>query len=678
MAQAIDHLAALVRGCLVQVNRADSAAESGSGFFIAPGTVLTCAHVAGAAGSPVTVHWRDRGGDVMHEVERDDKGIVERDDKGIVERAVEGVVRWASPLETSEWLAPYPDLAIVALARVPGAHPLVWLDDHLPSLSANLVVTGYGEVPGQGLGPSSGWYTHGGGQDRMIRLIGDEVTPGMSGAPVLNAQTGGVCAVTKATRQQGTPWGGYAVPIRGIRTILNHREYRRLRGAHDDHHRRNRHWIDLADGLRESPGDPLKSRALSTEPSDSGVGRRSERELLAILADLPEAEDPNEHRNAYLRVAGPLAGELRHPLHDRVDVVTELADLVPPLHGFPHVLGYAVDLARATAGTAVGERLRLWIGAAASPLGLSEQAEHRLTDEGQPVAPQDATPSIMVSIRPAGHDRTRYRCMIWRCTGGSEIVPIGEDGQVTGDGRAEPLETIRQRLQARLPDLVRATAGGRHRAMIELIVPPELMDEGVDHWLARPGRSPWSTLGRTHPVVVRELERFDEDDTVLWSWRERWNALHDRDVGATLHGVSCQDRRDHESVQGWLELDVTRAALVLPCSPNHPPALVALEVGLEAGVPVMIWRRDGCTGDPGVSHDDCAGQRLMTTVQAELRGAYRHDVPERVRALRNAAATLKEEDPEHCGREIVVLWDDPERRPPRRPMVPPSESWRHG
>ncbi|SCL25835.1 trypsin-like peptidase domain-containing protein [Micromonospora inyonensis] len=614
-----DQLTALLKDCLVLV----SGRGEGSGFFVGPGLVATCAHVAGATGDRVTVGWRDAD--------------------------LPGTVRWASTL-TGRGLAPYPDLAVVEVVVPPGGHPAVWLDDHLPAMSARLVVVGHARTYGPQVGRTSGWFAHGGDYEDMIRLTGDEVAPGMSGAPVLNAETGGVCAITKATRRSGQPSGGVAVPVRAIRAIMDPAPYRRLRREHDAYHRRNRRWTGLADDLPGAAGP---------------VSRRAERELRAILSGLP-ATDHEQHLTTYRAVAGDLAVPPRHPLHDHGDVVSELAGLLPAEDGFPHVLAYAIDMSSRVAEQSVAESLRVWARMSPQTRRDRDEAANRLADArvGVPDAATSRIPSVLVYVRPAGQDRRRYRCELWRYEDEDDITPIATDDP------DRSLEELRRHLRDRLPELARGGPDDGRRPMIELVLPYHLLDEDVDHWLEAPDRNPWSVLGQTNPVVVRELERFEEDDERLGTWRRRWKALDGQDVGVALTPVSCLERREHRALHAWFQLEPALGALVLPGSPQDGPARGALEVGLHCGVPIVVWRRRGCTGQPEISHRDCPGSRLSEAVAAEFGKAGRDDVPERIRRLRNRAGA--DGHPE-CGHDVVLLWDDPGRRLPRPRMAPPTQ-----
>jgi hypothetical protein len=478
----------------------------------------------------------------------------------------------------------------------------------------------------------------------------------MSGAPVLNAETGGVCAITKAasTRQPGMPGGGVAVPVRALRSIMEAGPYRSLRRGHEAYHRRNRRWTGLAHELPKCGGP---------------VSRRAESELRDLLARLPVA-GPEQHLRAFRAVAGKLPETPRHPLHDHGDVVTELAGLVQDEHDFPHLLGYAIDRARAVEPAVLGELLRQWARMTARGRRAQNEVAKRLAGE-IPELPADSArmPSVLVYVRPAGQDRQRYHCEIWRYHAPGDVTPIAVE---------EPdrsLDELREHLRAELPEHARGT-GGERRPMIELVLPYELLDEDVEQWPEAPGRNTWSLLGHTNPIVVRDLERFDEPEHRSEDWRQRWVALEGRDMSAAMTTVACLEQRRHRALHSWFQLDPARAAVTLPRPLRAPITRTVLEVGLYCGVQVMVWRREGCPGEPEKSHQDCPGSRLAVAVVAELANATRDEIPERIMRLRNRAAA--EDEPE-CGHDVVLLWDDPGRRLPRHRLSSPmGEGHAHG
>jgi hypothetical protein len=621
----VNHLVDHLTKCLVLID----GLQKGSGFFIAPNTIATCAHVAGPGGAAVTVVFR--------------------------EREWPGVVRWASAPDRRERITPYPDVAIVEVDLPVGSHHSVLLDDHRAASDTELVAAGHSSAATGSLAPLTTSYTHRGEHAEFIRLTDDVVAPGMSGGPVLNTVTGGVCGITKAASRTGQPAaGGFAVPVRALREVIPAEPYRVLRRMHDGFHSANRTWTNLADELPDE--DPAV------------VPGWAERELRRILGTLPAAGH-DEHLDDYRTIAGDPGATVRPPLHDHGDVVAELAGLSPPEDRFPRVLAYALHRSR-TAGTTIADRLTRWAVMAARTPENRERVRarsHAAVPAPDP-APAPALTSVLVHVQPSGPNQQRYRCEIWRHDGVG-ITPL----DVEGPDRS--VDELHIHLRDTLPDLIRVQDGEK-APMIELVLPFGLLDEAVERW-PRSSRRRGSLIGQRNPVVVRELERFElapdnEDDReVLATWQARWDALAAGPVGAAVLKVDCDEKRDDTALYAELELHPVLGALVLPDTPQRRPELrTVLDVGIWSGLPIMAWRRDGCAGEADVAHDNCAGALLAAAVTEALADAGRDDVPDRIMRLRNEAGAKGHPE---CGNDIVLFWDDPRRRLRRSPMTPPRE-----
>ncbi len=594
----IAHLTEQLWKCLVLIS---SERDKGSGFFIAPNTIATCAHVTGPPGSEVTVTWQGQD--------------------------LRGVVRWGSVPGEAGTITPYPDVAVVEVDLPDGGHHSVWLDDHRPAPETEFVAIGHARVYGSSPEPVSGRYTHRGEYAEMIRLTDDLIEAGMSGGPVLSTETGGVCGITKAARQTGEPAGGVAVPIRALRRIMPPEEYRALRRSHERHHRRNRVWLKWADKLPAAEGTLADYRAITDDPG----------------------------------------ARVTHPLHDHGDVVAELAGLPPPDEGLPYVLAYALRRAHAADPVLAGE-LGRWALLSAPDDAYRERVQARLSVARSGPDQPSRSSSVLVHVWPLGSNQQRYRCEIWKLDGDDWT-------SLDTEGPDRSPDDLRAHLRESLPRLVRRGGSGGRPVLIELVKRQELLDEEVERW---PGRRLYSLLGLSHPVVVRGLERFDldpaeeDDEELLAVWQKRWDALEGHRIGvgeATLKTVACEEQRDKTALFAELELDPGLSAVVLPDTPRRQTRLrKVLDVGIDSGISIMVWRRNGCGGGAGVAHDECAGARLSEAITAALVGARRDDVPEQILQLRQQAAAKG--DPE-CGNDVVLFWDDPGRRPQRPLMTPP-------
>ncbi|MEU4425134.1 trypsin-like peptidase domain-containing protein [Actinoplanes sp. NPDC024001] len=609
---AVDQLTKLMKDCLVMI----SGQSDGSGFFIAPGTILTCAHVAGPIGAEVEVTWR--------------------------EHTRSGVVRWASEVSESGTV-PYPDLAVVELGSPPG-HPMVWLDDRLPSLKDDVVIFGHARIYHDEPDQASGQFRVGGEYGEMIRVIADELVPGMSGAPVLNATTGGVCAVTKATRGRGHPAGGVVIPLRALRLVMEPAAYQRARRANHLYHQGNPQWDMMLDDVPGAAG-PLS--------------RDADAELRLLLGQLPEVE-PARHLATFKAVVGEFAVEPRHPMYDYGDVLVELSEMVPPVNRFPRALAYVIALSRTP--SPVAERLRQWARDFA-PREHKAEVVTRLGEARAGTRPDRAAarPSVIVCVRHFGVDRRRYQCELWQFS--------DQIRSLESDDKDRSLDELREYLQDRLPALIRGLPADQH-PMIELVLPVELLDVDVEQWPAAPGRNDWAVLGHTSPVVVREVERFDDEEGYhLPDWARRWAQLDGRDMNTVLTTVECTERRTSRSWHAWFQDAATTNVVVLPRSPQDALSDAVLEVAVSCGIPVMIWRRRGCVSGAAREPHDCPGKRLSAAVTEQLAGATREEVPERIRQMRYRAEAGS--GPE-SGMDVVLLWDDPGRRPPRPLLLPPT------
>jgi hypothetical protein len=191
-------LITLLRDCVVRID--DAAGRLlGTGFFVAPGRVVTCAHVVlGVA--PLFVRWPGHS-------------------------PVPGEVAGASPpfeSATGRKLYPLPDLALIDLGAEGAAwpHPCVRLAAGSPVLGGPdsvLYLTGYTDEYKKGVPVLTGVSTEfesevRDGPDTLYKLKRGQVRRGYSGSPLLDLAAGVVTGVIEASRGTTTDLGGFAVP----------------------------------------------------------------------------------------------------------------------------------------------------------------------------------------------------------------------------------------------------------------------------------------------------------------------------------------------------------------------------------------------------------------------------------------------------------------------------------
>ena len=192
-----DPLLALLRQCVVRVDGDGS--FRGSGFLVAPGEVLTCAHVVhGIAQIKVLgAEWESTVSVVMR----------------LPDHAVE---------DPAARFYPLPDVALLRLEEPPPDHPCVGWDLSWPVagppadvLRLEAFTKGEHGAREVGRSPASPEFegTFEEASWRLVKLKGGQVLGGFSGCPALNTRTGGVCALIDSSRDPRSDLGGFGIPI---------------------------------------------------------------------------------------------------------------------------------------------------------------------------------------------------------------------------------------------------------------------------------------------------------------------------------------------------------------------------------------------------------------------------------------------------------------------------------
>jgi hypothetical protein len=183
-----DSLEELLRACTVRV----LGPRPGAGFFVAPGVVLTCAHVVGAE-TTLNIDW-DAGGVRNHSAS-----------------VLTTVADRGRPIPALD--SDYPDVAVVHLKGL-GGHACVGIDLNWPQQEDRFQIYGYPEEGGSAvLTPAVLSYRgkKGSGPTVFLDLASDQVKPGMSGAAVLNLRSRAVCGLVVASKDIGDDRGALAV-----------------------------------------------------------------------------------------------------------------------------------------------------------------------------------------------------------------------------------------------------------------------------------------------------------------------------------------------------------------------------------------------------------------------------------------------------------------------------------
>ncbi|AXG80219.1 VMAP-C domain-containing protein [Streptomyces paludis] len=490
----------------------------GSGFFIAPSWVLTCAHVA----------MRGEGREVTVVFETGPTSGLTSVTGTVVAALPEAAAVAAGTGIRGGW--PAPDLALVRLRR-PVEHACVYVAERPASFFAGgtVLYSGWTEVGGRikrltgrcsVQGTVGGWAD----PDEQLRLGGDVLPPGISGGPTVDLARGEVVGVLKS--QLVGAMGGTSISIDRLRSLPvpaamagaeSDDDYQAVCHAHDRYHA-DQHasrvtagptWADVQDGLGAGAG-----RALSPQQRITLLGR---------LAELPPPVSTHSLLDLLARLPGMRGG-------DRYPAPRGWRDGLGALYGTQTrgdeaalrlVLSYCMSVIAAerpyvTPSTArAEENLWEWVNGIADdrlPRDFRQEifrlwaAARRRTDREQRRAspaygerPREGErPFVLLELEPRGWERDSYdwRVGVARYTG--EVVPVGEDSRGT-PGHALPV-----RLGPSLTEAFRRCDEPDNPAVLQVAVVRARLGLAVDGWRLSPDEPP---LGAVRPVLVRPSDQ---------------------------------------------------------------------------------------------------------------------------------------------------------------------------
>jgi hypothetical protein len=677
-ADAAEILVPLVSAATVRVHSAEPGNHLlGSGFFVAPNWVLTCAHVALADRGPGPAAPARPGAPDAPAGAWAAYEPAARVSVGYGEKMLSGVVEWAEPAGRSAdggWQAP--DLALVRLVDDVD-HPCVWLTERTAKGYTTNQVAVFGWIPMDGevvsysgrctirgqLGASTGGLLKLGNED--------ELPHGLSGGPVVDLVRGEVIGVVKA-RRKGQD-GGLAVEIQQLRRMPVDRDpardlYHRVMTAHDLHHSdehrsvrgRAYTWTDAHAEIGAGGG-----RALTP-------GQRTH--LLGLLAQLPPPTGARGVQDIVTEVrGGPVQGLPVAPRTWR-DGLGLLYDLRRGTAELESVLRYAVQAATAARPAASGPPT------AAAAATMDEPVERELYQWAQETAaaddrltrlfrttlvterkarirdrtarhPSSAAPALpaqrtrteaLLEIIPRGWEPGRYDWRVCVMPPGGEVECVAEDFRGTSFGE------LPVRLAEPLGEAFRRCDEPGHTAALQLAVPGALVGFAADAWRLVPGGG---TLGADRPIVVRRTDPPADEDPALAEERHgRWRALHHRPPLPVV--LDCDDSAPGPVPdEGELRLRPPETLPVL-CRSGHDSPEV-LHTLVRSGYAVALWRRDP------VAPDVLCADFHRGTVRAVRSARTAGGLPAELVALRAQAAAGVPETYWSSG--LTLLYDDPTR-----------------
>jgi sugar lactone lactonase YvrE len=249
----------------------------GSGFFVAPGLLLTCEHVVRSARSSlekIEVYW-DR---------KPDQALNERTDTD---------ADWCKKPYQVLKMETDADSDLALLQVNITDHPCVFLSKESPLPFDNLYSYGFPDI--NPFGDPATFQLEGkdGSQQERLTFKAGLVRPGQSGSPLLNINSGYVCGVVHVSRGRGGKFGGRAIPGPSI-----FQAFPEIETQQQLFHRKDQRWMDCLWENTALPKEDPRLRLLQNvrvfrikKIFEEHLGQTAY--ILLGLSELPEAiENP--------------------------------------------------------------------------------------------------------------------------------------------------------------------------------------------------------------------------------------------------------------------------------------------------------------------------------------------------------------------------------------------------
>jgi hypothetical protein len=196
--------------------------------------------------------------------------------------------------------------------------------------------------------------------------------------------------------------------------------------------------------------------------------------------------------------------------------------------------------------------------------------------------------------------------------------------------------------------------------ILEFVLPAQLINIDVDQWARDPDEPFPAPIGTEYEVVVRSHDRLRER---AWhrAWRRRWNLLTQDGRQSVTHWVPADRPSDLRRLRAELAARDEVVCCVLSCPPDREPGQAELRVALRAGLPVVVWHRDGRSGIA-----------LRDSIREVIERSDIRTLPQEIKRFR-MEANLADDSTTGAGGKITLLWDDPDHfLDTMEPLRPPS------
>ncbi len=338
------------------------------------------------------------------------------------------------------------------------------------------------------------------------------------------------------------------------------------------------------------------------------------------------------------------------------EAFTQLQEFNAGADGFPPVLMFVELVAHHVAGEVRAQLMR-WNDDQVRRLRLEPELRERRASLASRI-PDESLLHLMIVVEPDGIDPHLYLVSHWR----------QDDAAVWPPARGQTRMVNFDDLERCVDDLViiaeRAWSGHSGSVALEFVLPRALLNMPVHRWHKEHDSGDPRPLCLDYPIVVRSLERMRLSH---WHrvWHQRWQTLTNDPSAAGVHFAQPTDTGGPHRIDAVLsDLCVVLMVLTEPPPQQPRPGADELTAALRSGLPALVW------------HPEVSSELLREVVARLLEGDGLGDLPGRAQASRQAAfqASAAPFDM-NIIRDLVVLWDDPDRivvldQPPEQP---PSE-----
>ncbi|MFF3325887.1 hypothetical protein [Streptomyces sp. NPDC002889] len=397
---------------------------------------------------------------------------------------------------------------------------------------------------------------------------------------------------------------------------------------------------ELAPTVGSKPA--LPPRGCADEPS-GGLDRQAWQELAPILCDLPTSRwewSDQAFRWSFGPPGSAEAAAAPFP-EDDLDLYAwarALADFhhrpgsIPKVVAFAHALAAGFAAGEDPGDRKIGRELISWVRQVA--------LRHRLPELPAPPELAPAHTVITMRLDQDPQDIDHFYAQVWiRARGWRRLEPKDD----ASGPRRVTLDEARELLEECLRELSAPGVSGTGRRpprlrRIEFAVPDTLLEVGFDQWRLKPGPHV-QCLGKRYEVVLRCPDARSHGDAAYqwssrWTWLTRQGGAHHR---ATVWLDSEDLARAEDLMYEWCEAQYPVCVAV-----SATPAGQGWRAALEAGVPVILWQRDG----PAASSPPVQLRDVLPVNDVTL-------LPRMVKKLRMKG------DPAVAA-SVVLLWDDPD------------------